>query len=228
MRRLSLTNISIQRRVDKLKLAIAILICAVSVAATTRPRSSPHRNSRHRHHARRAHHVVEAQPVVDAIFTPATFAPEVLALPPIAWYHEGSLAVEAQDATLGDILQSIHESTGALIDAPVLDERVSVQLGPRPPAQAIVGLLEGTHLNYVILGGTSDQDRLLHIIVTPKTAASSEFGSAALDKPAAEARTRALNRFSEETGGDEGVWGDGPQAPREAPYSSIPHVSARH
>jgi len=166
--------------------------------------------------------------VVDAIFTPATFAPELLlALPPIASYHEGSLAVDAQNAALGDILQSIHESTGAVIDAPVLDERVSVQLGPRPPAQAIVGLLEGMHLNYAILGGTSDQDRLLHIIVTPASAASSEFRRAALDKPAA-ARSRALNRFSEETGGDEGVWDDGPQASREAAPSSIPHVSERH
>jgi len=218
-----------RRLVDRLKLAIVILICAVSVAAATGPRSSPHRHSRHRHRARRAHRGAEAQPVVDAIFTPTAFAPELLlALPPITSYHEGALAVEAQDATLGDILQSIHDSTGAVIDAPVLNERVSVQLGPRPPAQAIVGLLEGMDVNYVILGGTSDQDRLLHIIVTPKTGPSPPSGGPALDKPAAEARTRALNRFSEETGGDEGVWDDGPQAPRDASYSSTPHVSARH
>src|ERR1700683_5376361 len=209
MPRLNPKNISILRPVDELKLAIAILICAVSVTAAVRPRSSP---QRHRRHAHRAHRVAKAQPVVDAIFTPTTFAHELLlALPPIASYHEGSLAVEARDTALGDILESIRESTGALIDAPVLEERVSVQLGPQPPAQAIVGLLEGMHLNYVILRGTRDQDRLLHIIVMPKTAASPEFGVPALDNPVAEARTRALNRFSEETGGDEGVWDDGPQ-----------------
>lgn len=229
MRRLSLKNISIQRLVDELKLAIAILICAVSVTAAARPRSPAHRHNRHRHHARRAHRIAKAQPVVDSIFTPTRFAPELLlALPPIASYHEGSLAVEAQNATLGDVLESIRVSTGAVIDAPVLEERVSVQLGPRPPAQAIVGLLEGLHLNYVILGGTSEQDRLLHIIVTPKTAAIAEFGGPPVDNSATEARTHALNRFSEETGGDEGVWDDVPQVPRETPYSSTPDARARH
>jgi hypothetical protein len=207
-----------KRVVNELKLAIAILICAVSVTAAARPRPSPHRHNRHRHHAHRARRVAKGQPVVDGVFTPSRFAPEVLlALPPIASYHEGSLAVEAQNAALGDILESIHESTGAVIDAPLLEERVSVQLGPRPPAEAIVGLLDGMHLNYVILGGTSEQDRLLHIIVTPKSAAIAEFGGPAVDNSAAEARTRALNRFSEETGGDEGVWDDVPQVPRETP-----------
>jgi hypothetical protein len=215
---------------EKLKtvLAIAILICAVSFTASARPRSS-HHHSRHRHQPHRVHRVAKAQPALDTIFTPTNLPQEaLLALPPFASYREGALAVEAQDAPLGDILESIHESTGAVIDAPVLEERVSVQLGPRPPAQAIVGLLEGMHLNYVILGGTNEQDRLLHIIVTPKTAAIDEFGGPAVDNSAAEARTRALNRFSEETGGDEGVWDDVPQVPREAPYSSTPHVGARH
>jgi hypothetical protein len=148
--------------------------------------------------------------------------------PPVAVYHEGSLALTAQNAPLGDILERVHESTGAVIEAPVLEERVSVQLGPQPPVQAIAALLEGMHLNYVILGGTSDQDCLQHIIITirPKLAAGSQSAAPApargLEEVAAEARARALIRFTEQTGGEEGVWDNGPQSSPQVGATSSP------
>jgi hypothetical protein len=91
--------------------------------------------------------------------------------PPVVTYRDGLLSVTAEDAPLQNILDSIHASTGASIEAPSLDLRVTVQLEPQSPAQAIAALLQGTHLDYAILGGTSDRDRILRIIVTPKLAA---------------------------------------------------------
>lgn len=151
--------------------------------------------------------------------------------PPVAVYREGSLSLTAQNAPLGDILDRVRESTGAVVEAPLLEERVSIQLGPQPPVQALTALLEGMHLNYVILGGTSDQDRLQYIIITtrPQPAADSQRAALApargLEEVAAKAQASALIRFTEETGGDEGVWDNRPQSPG-AP-SSPARVSAR-
>jgi hypothetical protein len=150
-----------------------------------------------------------------AATTPAPEPPPVP--PPVAVYREGSLSLTAQNAPLGDILEKVGESTGAVVEAPLLEERVSIQLGPQPPVQAITALLEGMHLNYVILGGTSDQDRLRYIIITirPKLAADSQSAAPVpargLEEVAAKAQARALARFTEETGGDEGVWDNRPR-----------------
>jgi hypothetical protein len=197
--------------VDKLRsaFAFAILVCAVGVTAAARQPSSPHP---HRRRVHRAHHVPKTQPAVTATSASATLAREPRPVPPpVVAYRE---ALTAQNAPLSDILERVHESTGAVIEAPVLEERVSVQLGPHPPVLVIAALLEGTHLNYAILGGTSDQDRLQIVIVTPEPAAGSQAAAPApapgVEEMAAEARARALSRFTDETGGDEGVWDNRP------------------
>jgi len=158
-------------------------------------------------------------PPISMALAATTSAPEPPPLPhaeppPVAVYHEGSLSLTAQNASLGDILERVRESTGAVVEAPVLEERVSIQLGPQPPVQAITALLEGMHLNYVILGGTSDQDRLQYIIITirPKLAADSQSAAPTPARGLEEVAARALIRFTEETGGDEGVWDNRPQS----------------
>ena len=173
-------------------------------------------------------------PPISEAAAATTPAPEPPPVPPaVAVYREGSLSLTAQNAPLGDILETVRESTGAVVEAPVLEERVSIQLGPQPPVQAITALLEGMHLNYVILGGTSDQDRLQYIIITtrPQPAVDSQSAAPApargLEEVAAKAQARALARFAEETGGDEGVWDNRPQSSGARAPSSPARVPAR-
>jgi hypothetical protein len=127
---------------------------------------------------------------------------------PIVAYNDGALAVAADNATLGDILAGVQKSTGAIIDAPLLEERVSVQILPGAPVRVIGDLLAGMQLNYVILGGTSDQDRLQYIFVSRK---SNVEAPTPVMRTVADAREREQKRFAEETGGDEGVWENRPQ-----------------
>ena len=172
-------------------------------------------------------------PPISEASAATTPAPEPPRPPPVAVYREGSLSLTAQNAPLGDILERVRESTGAVVEAPLLEERVSIQLGPQPPVQAITALLEGMHLNYVILGGTSDQDRLQYIIITTRPQPAGDSQSAApapargLEEVAAKAQARALVRFAEETGGDEGVWDNRPQSPGARAPSSPARVHAR-
>jgi hypothetical protein len=135
-------------------------------------------------------------------------------------YNDGALAITAQDASLREILERVRDSTGAVIDAPSLEQRLSAEIGPQPPASAIAALLEGTHLNYAILGGSSDQDRIQRIIVSPVPAAGLQSAapppSPTLEELAANARARAQLHFAEETGGDEGVWDNAAQSSRHS------------
>jgi hypothetical protein len=140
-------------------------------------------------------------------------AEEPPALPPIVVYYDGLLAVTAQDAALGDILESVHASTGALVDAPALKEHVSVQLMPQAPVQIIASLLEGMHLNYVIVGGTSEQDLLRYLVVSRRPLVDEAPVPAVQRDLSADRRLREAARFAEYTGGDEGVWENKPQSP---------------
>ena len=80
---------------------------------------------------------------MSAAVVSATLVDELQPTPSaIAMYQDGRLALTAEDVPLGDILERIGESTGAVIEAPVLEERVSVQLDPQPPVQAIAALFE--------------------------------------------------------------------------------------
>lgn len=150
----------------------------------------------------------------EAEMIPTLRAPEPpIAAPPVVAYLGGSLAVSAQNASLQEILNKIRESTGAAIEAPDLDQRVTVQLGPQPPVQIIAALLEGMHLNYAILGGTSEQDRIKRVIITqrpvggPTQPLPPPPPHVVSPEEAAKARARAQRRI-DMRGGDEGVWDD--------------------
>jgi hypothetical protein len=142
-----------------------MLACSIS------PRFTRAQQTSSRQHARRDKHPVrksEPQPQTTAALAPPSEQPS--RPPPVVVYEEGALSISAENATLREIFDSVRESTGAAIDAPVTEERITVHLGPQPPVELIAALLEGTHLNYAILGGTGPTDRVLRIIVMPKAA----------------------------------------------------------
>jgi len=142
-------------------------------------------------------------------------APQPAAAPPLlpsftrVTYEKGLLSIAAQNVTLREILDRVRESTGARIEVPAFSERVSVSLGPQPPAEVIAALLEGSHLNYVIVGG-ADQGSIAAIQITSEPTA----GSAPAPVPVAsafvpyepDAAAIAQARLVAATGGDEGVW----------------------
>ncbi|HEY6309035.1 MAG TPA: hypothetical protein VI488_21540 [Candidatus Angelobacter sp.] len=177
-------------------LAITFLFAAGSLAAAAQQTSSTHP------HAAPGHKVRKARPSA----APATAVPD---LSPVVSYQNGLLTITAENAKLRDVLDRIHDSTGAVIDAPALNARVTVNLGPQAPTQVIAALLAGAHVNYVIMGDTADSRAVRAILVMPETAAGPEPApprppvDADADAAAA-AKTKAL--VVAQTGGDEGVW----------------------
>jgi hypothetical protein len=135
----------------------------------------------------------------------------------VAVYEEGALSIAAENATLPEIFDSVRESTGAAIDAPVTEERITVHLGPQPPVELIAALLEGTQLNYAILGGTGPRDRVLRIIVLPKAAGDPPSLSPNSENVARRGRTEMPRA---QTGGSEGVWDNNEAEPSAQPAAS--------
>ena len=113
--------------------------------------------------------------------------------PPVAprvTFNNGMLTVVAENSRLGDVLQAIRARTGAAMDvaAGAAGERVVVQLGPAPPRQVLVSLLNASRLNYAIVGSDTNPDAIQRVLVTPAVAGNGEGApantAAAAEEPA--------------------------------------------
>jgi hypothetical protein len=161
-----------------IQLALAILISVAGLTASQQQTSPPKPQKTSVHHAHKKHHAKHAKAhsqttafVNQGPLPPPQEQAEPEAPPPpppvVVAYEGGALAIRADDAELGDILDKVHQATGAPVDAPVLEQRVSVRLEPQAPVQAIAALVDGLHLDYAVLGGTGASDPVRRIILTP-------------------------------------------------------------
>lgn len=97
---------------------------------------------------------------------------QIPATPAKVSFQGGLLSISAQNSTLGEILRDVRQLTGAAIEIPqgsAANERVVTNLGPGAPRDVLVGLLNGTSFNYVMLGSSSDPSAVSSVILTAKT-----------------------------------------------------------
>jgi len=96
---------------------------------------------------------------------------ETPAIPPQVSYSNGQLTVVAQNSTLSDILNAVHQQTGAIIEMPGnASERVVMHLGPGPAREVLAALLNGSHFDYVMVGTAENPASVAHVILTAKSA----------------------------------------------------------
>jgi hypothetical protein len=89
---------------------------------------------------------------------------------PTVTYQNGQLTIIAKNSTLGDILEAVHQKTGAELDIPSpATERVVTHLGPGPARDILASLLNGSHFNYVMVGTANNPAALDRVILTPNT-----------------------------------------------------------
>src|SRR5260370_3149545 len=110
-------------------------------------------------------------------------SPNVEFFAAIVGYQGGLLTIAAQNSTLGEILRDVRKLTGASIDIPPGSgaERVVAYLGPGAPRDVLAALLNGTSLNYVMLGSSSDPPLVSSVILSlkPKPSATGETHTSA-------------------------------------------------
>lgn len=182
---------------------IAFLVAVSGLAGATQP---PTATAQHKNH--------RSQP--SAAPAPAGAPQEAVTPLAAVSYENGLLSIAAENASLRQIMEKVRASTGAVVEAPPFEERITVRLGPEPPAAALSALLEGSHLNYIIIGDAADPRVIKAIQITPEPAPRSDSppqppSRQELEAAAEAARARAL--FVAQTGGDEGVWDNAPEPP---------------
>jgi hypothetical protein len=103
-------------------------------------------------------------PIVKTI---AANAPTALKGVRVRFAH-GQLEIHAHDSTLSEVLFQIQKQTGAEIAIPAgtEQERVFVDAGPAPASQVLAELLNGSSLNFVVVGSESDPNVLRSVILS--------------------------------------------------------------
>jgi len=144
-------------------------------------------------------------PVPDqAVAEPST--PEHMpARPPRVSTAGGMLTIEADNSTIADILNKVHEVTGATIEIPPSagTERVVVHIGPAPARDVLSTLLYGMPFNYVIEGSDTNPLDVQSVVLTPRTAGTATASNRASPAPAVMSRM-AYNPPPEPSSDEEG------------------------
>jgi len=87
------------------------------------------------------------------------------------FFDRGLLTIHANNATLSEVLFQIQKQTGAQIAIPsgTEQERVASDFGPGTPSEVMEQLLNGTDLNFVVVGSPSDPNQLRSVVLSRKT-----------------------------------------------------------
>jgi hypothetical protein len=84
-------------------------------------------------------------------------------------FHDGLLAINANKATLSEVLLAVQQRTGAQVSlAPGAEqEKVVANLGPAPASEVLASLLKGSRFNFLILSAQNDPRQLDRVILSP-------------------------------------------------------------
>src|ERR1700682_589919 len=103
---------------------------------------------------------------------PPSTPEQALPSAPQVSYEAGQLTINAENATLADVMSLVHTLMGADIDLPASasGERIWVRLGPGPARKVLATLLGGPTLAFVIQASNSDTDPdgIQTVILTPR------------------------------------------------------------
>jgi hypothetical protein len=97
--------------------------------------------------------------------------PQADATEPNVSYSDGVLKVTGHGERLAQILENIKSLTGIQMDIPASLEENQIfdDVGPAPVRDALIKLLDGARLNYLILGSPQDPQRVSQLVLTAET-----------------------------------------------------------
>jgi len=86
-------------------------------------------------------------------------------------FQDGLLTINANKATLSDVLVAVQQRTGAEVSiaAGAEQEKVVASLGPGPAPEVLAQLLNGSKFNFLILSAENDPRQLDRVILSPRS-----------------------------------------------------------
>ena len=156
-------------------LAVTVLCMAGGPVLASATRTLPHNNRKKAMHVRRP--PVRPAPILPqemGVLPPVTLD-QLPAAAPRVRYGDRQLTIDSQNSTFSDVLKAVCRKIGADLDLPAGagNERVVVHMSGTT-RQAIRELLNGSNLNYIILGSPENPDGVGKLILTKLNAAPGE------------------------------------------------------
>jgi AMIN domain len=104
-------------------------------------------------------------------------------------FQNGMLSIDADQATLSEVLYEVQLRTGAEVAIPAGAEKdkVVIKAGPGPTKEVMSALLNGSHFNFILVGSAQDENRIERVMLTPK-------GAEIAQAPATDAAVSAQDR----------------------------------
>lgn len=97
-------------------------------------------------------------------------------------YVSGQLSIDALNSTLTDVLAQVASLTGVRFEIPATatNEHLRiVDLGPGAPRQILALLFDGSNLDYLIQGSSTDSEKVASVLLVPHTKKPRNESSAA-------------------------------------------------
>jgi len=93
-------------------------------------------------------------------------------------YEDGELTINAENASLTDVLAELRKCMGAQIEfsGAAGAQKVWANFGPGPARKVLSDLLNGTEFNYVIQGSATDPNGIRSVALTPHSKSSGPDG----------------------------------------------------
>jgi AMIN domain len=87
-------------------------------------------------------------------------------------FQNGLLSIDADQATLSEVLYEVQLRTGAEVAIPAGAEKdkVVIKAGPGPTKEVMSALLNGSHFNFILVGSAQDENTIQRVMLTPKGA----------------------------------------------------------
>ncbi len=143
---------------------------ASSATAQTKRHVVRH-SKRHRKPAKAAGQTAADQAIVTPAAPPPPVPPaEQAARAAKVTFSQGNLSIDAENASLIQILGQVSHQTGMVVEGLGHDERIYGQYGPGTVASTLTKLLDGAGYDYVIIGGGGDRPPT-KLSLTPGSAA---------------------------------------------------------
>jgi len=170
--------------------------------------------------AKKGNKVPEPQPQAQVPAIPAP-PPTPAQLPPTparVSMRDGLLTIEANNATLADVLAGVRRETKAAIDLPpgASGERVVANLGPGTPQNVLSALFNGSRFDYIILGSQDQPDAVQRVILRAKSGPEPAPGAVAANGNPANIPGRVVQPAAAEENEDNDQGAPAEEAPDES------------
>lgn len=149
------------------KARLLVLLCIAQVVSVGAASASKRRHRKSRVTPAVSHPI--PTPVAPAVIGKRPSLPQDLPpTPPQVQYYQGMLTINAQNSTLGDVLNAVKAQTGTIMDlsGTAAAQRVVFNMGPARPREVLSALLQGISYDYIIVGAREDPERVQRVMLT--------------------------------------------------------------